>query len=112
MNEHEESIDKSDDEAERRPRPAMPAGERGLSPPELLRTLIDGPPTEGDLQMLMELRAGLRADPSGPATVIDCSPSEPLDPETVASLHRLARERLRRLTWRRSWPGDISGEDR
>ena len=111
MNEHEESIHKSDDEAERRPRPAAPAGERGLSPPELLRTLIDGPPTEGDLQMLLELRAGLRADPSGPATVIDCGPFEPLDPETVALLHRLARERLRRLTRRRSWPGD-AGEDR
>lgn len=112
MNEHEESNDKSNDDAEHRPRPAAPAGERGLSPPELLRTLIDGPPTEGDLQMLMELRAGLRADPAGPATVIDCSPSEPLDPETVASLHRLAQERLRRLTWRRSWPGDTGAGDR
>lgn len=112
MNEHEESNHKSNDEAECRPRPAVPAGERGLSPPELLRTLVDGPPTEGDLQMLMELRVGLRADPSGPATVIDCDPFEPLDPETVALMHRLARERLRRLTWRRSWPGDTSGEDR
>ena len=52
---------------------AAPAGERGLSPAELVQTLIDGPPTEGDMQMMLELRVSLRADPSGPAAVIDCS---------------------------------------
>lgn len=73
MNEHEEFTDKSNDYAERQPRRDVPARERGLSPPELVQTLIDGPPAEGDLRMLLELRVGLRADPSGPAEVIECS---------------------------------------
>ena len=33
-----------------------PVGERGLSPRELLGTLIDGQPTEGDVQMIMDIR--------------------------------------------------------
>lgn len=45
--------------------------DRGLSPPEVLATLVDGAPTEGDIRMLMELRVGLRAHPAGPATVVE-----------------------------------------
>lgn len=44
--------------------------DRRLSPPEVLATLADGTPTEGDIRMLMELRVGLRAHPAGPATVV------------------------------------------
>ena len=52
MTEHEEPID----DAERRRRV------RGLSPAELLGTLTDGAPTEGDLRMLMEPRVGLAVE--------------------------------------------------
>ena len=79
MNEHEESIN----EAERR----RLIGERGLSPRELLSTLTDGPTTEGDLRMLMELRVGLAAEGvSGPARVVECDVPEPVDPEMTAWL--------------------------
>ena len=45
--------------------------ERSPSPAQVLDTLVDGAPTDGDLAMLMELRAGLRKHPSGPAKVLD-----------------------------------------
>jgi len=45
--------------------------DRGLSPAEVLATLVDGAPTEEDIAMLTELRAGLRAHPSGPAKVVE-----------------------------------------
>ena len=89
-------------------------GERGLSPRELMSTLTDGPTTEGDLRMLMELRVGLAAEGvSGPARVVDCDAPEPVDPEVTEWLHRLARERLQRLlTMRLPPPDDTSNEDR
>ena len=52
MTEHEEPID--DAGCRRRV--------RGLSPAELLGTLTDGAPTEGDMRMLMERRVGLAAE--------------------------------------------------
>lgn len=45
--------------------------DRGLSPAEVLVTLVDGAPTEEDIRMLMELRVGLRADPAGPAKLVE-----------------------------------------
>ena len=106
MNEHEESIN----EAERR----RLIGERGLSPAELLTTLTDGPTTEGDLRMLMELRVGLAAEGvSGPARVVDCDVPQPVDPEGTEWLHRMARERFQRLVrMRLPPPDDTSSEDR
>ena len=106
MNEHEESIN----EAERR----RLIGERGLSPWELLSTLTDGPTTEGDLRMRMELRVGLAAEGvSGPARVVDCDVPEPVDPEVTEWLGHLAHERLQRLLrMRLSPPDDTSNEDR
>ena len=89
-------------------------GERGLSPAELLSALVDGPPTEGDVQMIMELRVGLLAEgSSGPARVVECDVPEPVDPELTEWLHRLAQERLQRyLKSRRPPMDDTSTEDR
>ena len=100
MTEHEESIN----EAERR----RLIGERSLSPRELLATLTGGPPTEGDLPMLMELRVGLRAEGvSGPAKVVESGVPEPVDPEVTEWLHRLTQERVQRyLRSKRPPPGD------
>ena len=69
--------------------------DRGLSPPEVLATLVDGSPTEGDIRMLMELRVGLRAHPAGPAKVVADPGLEPLAPEMEALLDRRAQQRLR-----------------
>ena len=106
VTEHEESIS----EAERR----RLIGERGLSPRELLATLTDGPPTEGDLRMLMELRVDLRAEGvSGPVQVVEPAVPEPVDPEVMAWLHRLAQERVQRyLSGRRPLADDTCNEDR
>ena len=92
----------------------MTMGERGLSPAELLAALIDGPPTEGDVQMIMELRVGLLAEgSSGPARVVECDVPKPLDPELTEWLHHLAQERLQRyLKSRRPPMDDTSTEDR
>ena len=90
MNEHEESIDKSNDDAERRPRPAAPAGERGLSPPELLRTLVDGPPTEGDLQMLSRCRTARSSRYSSTGTSSACDQSKFSHQSATASQSPLA----------------------
>ena len=89
-------------------------GERGLSPAELLAAVIDGPPTEGDVQMIMELRVGLLAEgSSGPARVVECDVPKPVDPELTEWLHRLTQERLRRrLGIELSPPDDTSTEDR
>ena len=65
-------------------------GERGLSLSEVLATLVDGAPTEGDVRMLMELRVGLRAHSSGPAKVVEGPVLEPPDPELDALLDRRA----------------------
>ena len=69
--------------------------ERRLSPSEVLATLVDGAPTEGDIAMLTELRAGLRAHAAGPAKVAEGPALGPLDPEMAALLDRRARQRLR-----------------
>ena len=85
-----------------------------MSPGELLTTLTDGPTTEGDLRMLMELRVGLAAEGvSGPARVVDCDVPQPVDPEGTEWLHRMARERFQRLVrMRLPPPDDTSSEDR
>ena len=92
----------------------MTMGERGLSPAELLAALVDGPLTEGDVQMIMELRVGLLAEGiSERARVVECDVPKPLDPERTEWLHRLARQRLRgRLGLELSAPDDTSTEDR
>lgn len=90
MTDHEDRIDNDDDRAD---------GERdqGLSPTEVLATLVHGAPTDGDIAMLMELRAGLRAHPAGPASVVESPPVVgPLDPQIEGLLDRCARQRLRR----------------
>lgn len=77
-------------------------------------TLTDGPTTEGDLRMLMELRVGLAAEGvSGPARVVDCDVPQPVDPEGTEWLHRMERERFQRLVrMRLPPPDDTSSEDR
>ena len=77
----------------------MTMGERGLSPAELLAALIDGPPTEGDVQMIMELRVGLLAEgSSGPARVAECDVPEPVDPELTEWLHHRRRSGCRGIS--------------
>lgn len=106
MSEHEQPMDDSEG------RRSVPAGERGLTPVELLASLSDRPPTMGDVRMLMELRVSLRADPAGPARVVDCGVPRPLDPETAALLNSAARARLRKLSRNRPGDGGAIAEDR
>ena len=62
MSDHEDRVDADRGDGER---------ERGLSPSEVLATLVDGAPAESDIRMQMELRVGLRAHPEGPAKVVE-----------------------------------------
>ena len=82
-------------------------GERRLSPSEVLATLVDGAPTEGDIRMLMELRVGLRAHSAGPAKVVEGPLVEPLAPELGSLLDRRAQQRLRRRIDTRPPPADM-----
>ena len=77
-------------------------------------TLLDAPPTQGDVQMILELRMSLVAEGcAGPAKVVESGVPEPLDPEMTAGLHRLTQERVQRyLKSKRPPADDASTEDR
>ena len=82
-------------------------GERRPLPSEVLATLVDGAPTEGDIRMLMELRVGLRAHSSGPAKVVEDPALEPLAPEMEVLLDRRAQQRLRKRFDTKPPPADM-----
>ena len=80
---------------------------QGLSPSQVLATLVHGAPTDDDIAMLMELRVGLRAHPAGPASVVEGPVVGPLDPQTEVLLDRCARQRLRRRFDMRPLPAQM-----